>query len=190
MNLIQPQNQQEKLLNSDFYVEGYAATWERYHLYGYGENEVFEQFDRDCLAGADMSDVIFQYDHVGSVFARMSNDTLIVKPDEKGIRIAADLSKTQKGKDLYEDISAGMITKMSWSFIPDYDSMEYDETTRTIYHRKVKKIFDVSAVSIPANDTTDIHTRDFVNGEIAKFEQELREGKRKKLKLMLMLGGF
>jgi phage head maturation protease len=62
-----------------------------------------------------MSDVIMQYDHAGRVFARQSNKTLILVPDHKGLLVAADLGKTDLARGLYQDIDAGMITKMSWA---------------------------------------------------------------------------
>ena len=53
-----------------------------------------------------MSDVIMQYDHTGRVFARQSNKTLILEPDAKGLFVAADLSKTDLARGLYQDIDA------------------------------------------------------------------------------------
>ena len=151
---------------------------------------IYEQFKRENFEGVDLSDVIMQYNHQGEVFARCKNGSLIVRVDDKGLFIAADLGRTQKGREVYEMISKGMIDKMSWSFIPK--KMHYDSETRTITYSGIKKIFDVSAVSIPANDTTDIHTKSFVDGEISKAAQELRRRKALKLqiKIKTILGGI
>ena len=46
-------------------------------------HKIFERIDAHALDGADMSDVIMQYDHAGRVFARQSNKTLILVPDHK-----------------------------------------------------------------------------------------------------------
>ena len=83
-----------------------------------------------------------------------------------------------------------MIDKMSWSFIPE--GMHFDSKTRTVTYSGIKKIFDVSAVSIPANDTTDIHVKSFVDGEITKAMQELhrREAEILRLKIKAILGGM
>ena len=102
--------------------------------------------------------------------------------------MCADLSRTEGGRQLYDDIKAGMITKMSWCFTPgDYD---YDPETRTICHHTIKKVWDVSAVSIPANDNTEISARSFGNGliaEAARREAELDERRRRlQLKIKLM----
>lgn len=185
---VQPQS--EKLIDSDYYVEGYAANYERYKLWDDGDSSVYEQFTRENFEGVDLSDVIMQYNHQGEVFARCKNGSLIVRTDDKGLFIAADLGQTRRGREVYEMISKGMIDKMSWSFIPE--GMHFDSKTRTVTYSGIKKIFDVSAVSIPANDTTDIHVKSFVDGEITKAMQELhrREALKLKIKIKATLGGI
>ena len=108
----------EKRIQTDFYVEGYATTFNvPYLLYEFEDGtKYYERIDAHALDGADMSDVIMQYDHEGRVFARQSNKTLILEPDTKGLMIAADLGRTDLARGLYQDIEAGMITKMSWAF--------------------------------------------------------------------------
>lgn len=183
---VQPKS--EKLIDSDYYVEGYAANFERYKLFDDGDSSIFEQFTRDNFEGVDLSDVIMQYNHQGDVFARCKNSSLIVRLDDKGLLIAADLGQTQRGKEVYEMISKRMIDKMSWSFIPE--GMHFDSKTRTVTYSGIKKIFDVSAVSIPANDTTDIHARSLIDGEIKKAAQELRRREVIKLQIKIKTGGI
>lgn len=181
---VQPQS--EKLIDTDYYVEGYAANFQRYKLWDDGDSSVYEQFTRENFEGVDLSDVIMQYNHQGEVFARCKNGSLIVRIDDKGLFIAADLGQTQRGKEVYEMISKGMIDKMSWSFIPE--GMHFDSKTRTVTYSGIKKIFDVSAVSIPANDTTDIHVKSFVDGEITKAMQELHRREALKLAIKIKTG--
>ena len=177
-----------KRIDSDHYVEGYAARYEPYVLYELEDGPIYERFERGCFDGCDMSDIIFQLNHQGTVFARQSNGSLIVEADDIGLFTAADLSRTSGARNLYEEISTGMITKMSWGFIlGDY---YYDTATRTIVHKTVKKIFDVSAVSIPANNNTEINARSWADGVIdlaARSEAALDERRRKlRLKIMTM----
>ena len=177
---------------SDHYVEGYAARYEPYVLYDTPDGPVYERFERGCFDGCDMSDIIMQYDHAGKVMARNTNGSLIVEVDDTGLFIAADLGRTEAARSLYEDIETGMVTKMSWRFaLGDY---YYDEASRTIVHRTVKKIYDVSAVSIPANENTEISARAWADGEIARAarrEAELDERRRKlRLKISNILGGI
>lgn len=155
----------------EYKVEGYATTFDKpYVLYECDGITYYEKVDRHALDEADISDVIMQYDHSGRVFARQSNGTLELSADNTGLKVSADLSKTELAKGLYEDIAAGMITKMSWAFVVTQDS--YDTSTRTRTILKIKKVYDVSAVSIPANDDTNIAARNYVNG---RRELEQRE---------------
>ena len=179
-----------KRIDSDHYVEGYAARYEPYVLFYDVDGEpVYERFERGCFDACDMSDIIMQYDHAGKVMARTGNGSLIVEADETGLFTAADLSRTDAARDLYADIDAKMVTKMSWRFaVGDY---YYDRESRTIVHKTVRKVYDVSAVSIPANDNTEINARAWVDGEIAqaaRSEAELEE-RRRKLRLKLKLTG-
>lgn len=167
----------QKRIESEYYVEGYASTFNDPYV-------LFEDFDgrkyseiisSDAFRDADMSDVIMQFDHYGKVFARMSNGTLIVEPDEHGLFIAADLSGSQAARDLFEEIQSGLITRMSWAFT--VAASEYDRYTRTTTITRVKKVFDVSAVSLPADPNTEISARNLLDGEIEQSRKELARRK-------------
>lgn len=176
----------EKRLDSDFYVEGYATTFGKpYELYEFDGIKYYERIDRNALAGADMSDVIFQYNHAGKVLARLSNKTLGLEANDNGLFTFADLSKSRAAQDLYEEIKNGLITKMSWAFYVAEDAYDRDTHTRTIL--KIKKVYDVSAVSIPANADTDISARSYFDGVIEKEQQERLERRKKLLKIRLMM---
>jgi len=159
-------------------VEGYASTFdEPYRLFGDDEVEVWEKVDRNAFAETDMDDVIMQYDHQGRVFARIRNNTLTVSPDDTGLFIRADLSGTDIGRSLYQEIAGGYTDRMSFGFTVEEDSREIvdDRTTgksivtRTI--KKVGKLYDVSAVSLPANPGTSISAR-FLDGAIEEARAE------------------
>lgn len=168
----------EKRFDSDFYVEGYASTFnDPYMLYkALDGTEVWEVIDPDAFRGANMSDVIFQFDHAGRVYARQSNGTLVVEPQLHGLFTAADLGSTSSSRSIYEDIDAGLITRMSWCFEPDWDSIEdvYDEDARrltSIIH-KVERVYDVSCVSLPADPNTEISARSYFDGAIERIAAE------------------
>jgi len=188
--LLTPVTEGVKRFDSEKYVEGYAARYEKYLLWEDWDGcKVYERFEPGCFDNTDMGDIILQFDHAGRVFARVTNNTLFVEADDKGLFMAADLSRTELAQGLYEDIDAGMITKMSWRFKVGKYYVEYDAEAkeRTIVHTDVPKIYDVSAVSIPANDNTEINARDFVHGvmdEIARSEAEL-ENRRRRLRLKI-----
>jgi len=178
--------QATKRIDTDYYVEGYATTFDKpYFLYEFDGVKFYERIDAHALDGADMSDVIMQYDHEGRVFARQSNKTLILVPDHKGLLVAADLGKTDLARGLYQDIDAGMITKMSWAFTVKEDS--YDRATHTRTILKIKKVYDVSAVSIPANGDTEISARNFARRSYEAERQELLNRRVQLLKIRASL---
>mgnify|MGYP005764823659 FL=1 len=161
-----------KRFDTDYYVEGYATTFEDpYALWEYDGVQYKEVIDRHALDGADLSDVIMQYDHGGRVFARTGkSNTLLIEPQEHGLFMAADLSKTEQARSMHEDIAAGLVTKMSWAFTVQEDSYDRDTHTRRIL--KIKKVYDVSAVSFPANPSTDISARSWLDGVIEAEKAE------------------
>ena len=177
-------------------VEGYATTFgDEYRLWGDSRFELMESVDSRAFDEADMSDVIMQYDHEGRVFARKSNGTLELKADEKGLRIKADLGGTELGRQLYEEIKGGYTTKMSFGFTvgkTERREERDEETGKITIHRKImsfKKIYDVSAVSLPANDATEISARSIGEGVIAEVKQELlavEARRREKQKIAIM----
>ena len=187
--------------DSENIVEGYATTFnDPYLLWRDGNYEVWEQIDRNAFVGADMKDVIMQYNHEGRVFARKSNNTLTVQPDDKGLFIAADLSGTEIGRQLYEEIRGGYTNKMSFGFTVGEDKREIEENqttgamkvTRTI--TKIAKLYDVSAVSLPANPATSISSRTDGEGVLAEVKEEIRiaeearlakERQKQKIKILL-----
>lgn len=176
---------------TEYRAEGYATTFnDPYVLFRDEDVTYYESVDPNAIdEKTDMSDVIMQFDHEGMVFARMSNDTLQISSDEHGLKVVADLSKTADARNMFENIQSGMVKDMSWAFTVDGQRYDKETHTRTITH--IRKIYDVSAVSIPANPNTEIMAaRSFINGEIEKEikEFEKREAKKAKLRLMLELG--
>ena len=165
-------------------VEGYASTFdEPYTLYE-GDGWIYQEVvDRNAFANTDMSDVIMQYNHEGRVFARTKNNTLTVQPNERGLFISADLGGTELGRQLYEEIRGGYTDKMSFGFTVDSEAEERTEREgeKTLYTRRilsVKKLYDVSAVSIPANDATSISVRNLTDGVIERIQAERLEAER------------
>lgn len=173
-------------------VEGYAATFNQpYMLWKARDYEVWEQVDARAFDDCDMNDVIFQYDHEGRVFARNKNGTMSLAADAVGLFIRADLSGTDIGRQLYQEIKGGYTDKMSFCFTVDEDERTIrEDNEKTVVMRTIKrigKLYDVSAVSIPANDATSISARSYGDGVIAELQAErlVRANKIKKIKLMM-----
>lgn len=167
----------------DKLVRGYATTFNQpYLLWSDSSFQLWEQVDKDAFSKTDMRDVIMQYDHEGRVFARVSNNTLALRSDEHGLLIEANLGGTQIGRELYEEIKGGYTNKMSFGFTVRGDSWEkrtedgVEISVRTI--TDIGKLYDVSAVSIPANDATEISARSLADGEIERLKAERLERER------------
>lgn len=191
--------------NGEKVVEGYATTFNQpYELWRDawdGNVYVFmEQVDTRAFDNTDMTDVIMQYNHEGRVFARTGNNTLALDPDTHGLHIRADLGGTEIGRQLFEEIEGGYTDKMSFGFRVGKDKREQTEerneetgvrtvtVLRTIL--EISKLYDVSAVSLPANDATSISARNYCEGVIAEIKEEFlarekRERQKRKIKILM-----
>lgn len=172
-------------------ARGYATTFnEPYHLFDYDDWDGYrvhfwEQVAPEAFAQTDMRDTIMQYNHEGRVFARVKNNTLRLHTDDHGLAVEADLSGTEIGRQLYEEIKGGYTDKMSFGFTVDKDTVVRDKddekkeikVLRTI--TGIGRLYDVSAVSIPANDGTEISARSWADGVIAELTEEFREAEEK-----------
>lgn len=189
-----------KLEDGQDVVEGYATTFrEPYLLWDDGDYRMFESVDAHAYDDCDMSDVIMQYNHEGRVFARGGNKTLEVKPDSHGLHIRGYLGGTEIGRQLLEEIRGGYTTKMSQGFRVAKDErkvVEDRENNRVDIYRtilKVQKLYDVSAVSLPANDATEINARSFCEGVIAEVREEIAAEQAKariKEQIKIIAGGI
>jgi len=164
----------------NYVVDGYATTFdEPYELYRDGKYIVMEKVDRHAFDETYMDDVIFQYDHSGMVYARTRNKTLVLEDNDHGLKVTADLGSTEASRGVWDAIDKGLIDRMSFAFTVTGDSYEEEEQengdivlTRTI--KKIGRLYDVSAVSFPANEMTSIsaRTKELCDGEITRFEAE------------------
>ena len=157
-----------------YIVEGYASTFEPYVLWEEDGIQYMEQIDPRAFEETDMSDVIFCKDHQGTVFARTKNGTVDLSVDEHGLKSRVDLSKTSSAREMFEEIDAKMYTQMSFAFVVEEDSYNRETHTRTIL--KIRKLYDVSAVSFPANPGTDISV-----ATRARFDGFIEEEKAERL---------
>ena len=183
---------------SDSYVvEGYATTFDQpYTLYSDGEYELREVVDSKAFEKTDMSDVIMQYDHEGRVFARNRNKTLDLTTDEHGLKITANLGGTDIGRQLYQEIKGGYTDRMSFAFTVSDDKRERETIDgKIVVTRRIlgfRKLYDVSAVSTPANNSTSISARSWCDGVIAELEAERLSAldiSKRKLALKIKLAG-
>lgn len=163
--------------DNEMWVEGKAVSFNSPTvIFEIGGTEYKEQIDRHAFDEANMSDVIFNYNHghVGRVMARTKNCTLILTIKEDGLYMRANLAGTEQGRQVYQEIKDGYLCKMSFQFTIKEESYDKDNHTYTIY--RIKRLFDVSVVDIPAYDDTSIEARrNSIIEAIAAAEKEARE---------------
>lgn len=175
-----------------FYAEGYPIVFEQPTvLFEDGGIEYREVIDRHALDETDMEDVIFNYDHKGKIMARTRNGTLWLTVDEKGLFARMRLDGTQAGREMYEEIKKGYVDRMSFQFSIDPAYDDYDPKAHMWTIRKIKRLYDVSAVSFPAYEQTSLDARKRAAQEIEdrrrdqaeeqKRMQELRRSIKEKL---------
>ena len=166
----------------ELYVEGYAVRFDSPTvLFEYGGTEYKEQIDDRAFQETKMED----YNHGGKVLARTRNDTLWLTVDDTGVFVRARLDGTEEGRKLYEEIAGGYIDRMSFAFTIQEESYDSVEHLWTI--QKVKRLYDVSAVDIPAYDDTSIAARRAAVEDSQRARQAALALDKRKLKLKCKL---
>lgn len=177
-------------------IEGIACVFDKEAvLFEMDGIEYKEKVDKDAFKNADMSDVIFNYNHSGRVYARTRNDSLHLEVKEDGLHVRIKLNKEDEGhNELFRDIKNGLIDKMSYAYTVSDEFYDTETHTRTI--KSIKKLFDVSAVDIPAYDSTSISTRsilDLDKSEREKLANEIlakKQEQRKRIALAIKIQSY
>lgn len=159
-------------------LEGYAVVFD--------SPTVIEEFDgveykeiisRNAFDGANLKDVCLKYNHGDSAYilARTRNNSLELTIDEHGLKFRAQLPNTTSANDIYELVKSGLIDKCSFAFRCEEDKYNKKTHTRTI--TKIKRLYDVSVVDIPAYDDTNVEARNFFDGfaKVEKADETLRK---------------
>ena len=108
---------------------------------------------------------------------------LIVDDEGLKIRVYLDVENNTEARNLYSAIQRGDITGMSFMFSisdEEWEELESEKPTRRI--KSIFSVVEVSAVTFPAYEDTEIYARDKSNLE--KLRETLESEKRKKLSLI------
>ena len=127
-----------------------------------------EIIERGALDGADLTDVRFLVNHdISKIPLARSrrnngNSTMQLSPDYEGmaIEVQLDTENNSEAKSLYSAVQRGDITGMSFMFSIDdeeWTELESDHPTRHV--RKIGSVVEVSAVTFPAYESTEINAR-------------------------------
>ncbi len=127
-----------------------------------------EIIDSGALNETDLTDVRFLVNHDTSMIPlarsrkNTPNSTMQLMPDMEGlaIRVNLDVANNDKARSLYSAVSRGDITGMSFMFGIDdeeWENLESDHPLRRI--KKISTVVEVSAVTFPAYEATEINAR-------------------------------
>lgn len=146
------------------FIEGRPIVYDSMTDLGYF-NEVIE---RGALKDTDLKDVRFLVNHNTDMIplarSRRNNENstmqMTVDNDGMGIRVNLDTENNTEAKNLYSAIKRGDISGMSFMFSIDneeWEDLESDHPTRHI--KKIGQVLEVSAVTFPAYESTEISAR-------------------------------
>ena len=142
-------------------VGGYAIVFnsESRDLGGFTEFVAPDALDEALERNAD---VLALYNHdYSNVLGRQSSETLKLYKDERGVRFELDLPETTLGRDVYELVKRGDLKGNSFGFTVEKDNWEKRDgnVIRTI--EKIKDLYEISIVSLPAYEATELTKRNF-----------------------------
>ena len=172
--------------NGEKIITGRPIVYEAKTDLGYFD----EVIARGALDGADLRDVRFLVNHDTSMIplARSrrnnGNSTMKLSTDFDGMSmdfVKLDVENNSDARALYSAVQRGDITGMSFMFSIDAQEwldLECDQPTRRI--TKFGKVVEVSAVTFPAYDSTEISARSKEALESARHELESAREQRAK----------
>ena len=152
-------------------IEGYPIVYDQEADLGWFREKISKGAATNALK---KSDEFVLFNHNPDIpLARRSNGTLEVTEDEHGVKIRADLSKSDAGPGVYKNVKSGLIDKMSFAFSVEKESWEFasdhTETDLRIIE-EFRELLDYSPVTYPAYEQTSVSARS------AKEVYESRKG--------------
>lgn len=154
-------------------IIGYAAIFDsRTELWpGF-----FEQIDRAAFNDVMNDDVRALFNHDANiVLGRTTAGTLKLSVDEKGLRYEITPPDTEQGRNVLESIRRGDISQSSFGFTVKKDSFEDlqdGKVVRTV--QKVARLYDISPVTFPAYQDTEVALRNKQDFQKKKHRNDLK----------------
>lgn len=179
----QQQKQDPKQSNA---VEGYALLFNQpsKDLGGF-----VEVIDPKALDNVDLSKVVMldQHDY-SKPLASVEAGTLKLDVDNKGLHFVAQLDdNVSYAKDTLNNVKNGNINSMSFRFDVDDGSdiwtQDDDQVVRTV--NQIKDLFEVSTVTVPAYDDTNVNVDDTTTRSYNQFIIESEEKRNMAMKTLI-----
>lgn len=148
----------------EFIVYGRPITYGTYSDFG----SFVETIERGSATKSLQTDDIFVvFNHnMNDPLARTKNGTLTLTEDDQGVLLQADFSKTERSKEVYEQIKSGLIDKMSFAFTVDPESdVRWEHREIDGQNKRVRvitnftRLYEVSPVLFPAYESTELYAR-------------------------------
>lgn len=154
-------------------VEGYALKFNKpsKDLGGF-----IEVINERALEGVDLSDVkLFMGHDASKLLGRTKSGTLQLTVDEVGLKFRCELPNTTLGRDVMELVTRGDLSQCSFGFTVGKDSWERRDGMPVRNIQQIKKLAEISLVSIPAYDDTDVSVakRSLESADNAMLQTEL-----------------
>lgn len=145
-------------------IEGRAIVYDKLYDNGY----FVETIERGALKKTNLKDVRFLVNHNTDMIplARSRNNNenstmqLIVDDEGLRVRIKLDIENNTEARNLYSAIQRGDISGMSFMFTilgERWEDEKTDQPKRFI--TDIEQVFEVSAVTFPAYEETEINAR-------------------------------
>lgn len=161
--------------------------------------QFYEVIDRNALYGADLSDVSLLVNHnldmipLARSTSSNQNSTLQLQLDTNGLAIRAnlDIENNSSARALYSAVQRGDISGMSFAFwLSDVEWYDLDSTKPTRRITKIERVLEVSAVTYPAYEQTEIQAqRNQILLDEARRSRPSEELTLEKMKFNVLFGG-
>jgi HK97 family phage prohead protease len=149
--------------NGNRTLTGYAVKWEMKSVVMGYYRQFREQFRQGAFSESlQKDDQRFLWSHdFSKVLGRTKNSTLRLIEDSIGLRFELDLPKTTLGNDTYETIKRGDVDGVSFGFSMISEEVEEPEDDLILRTVTKAKLFEVSAVAMPAYPDSEVSARGY-----------------------------
>lgn len=162
-------------------LSGYAIKFNKPSV---AEAPFTEYIMSTALDHVDISKVLILYDHnYANVLGRVDAGTLELNVDNIGLKFKVQVPDTSLGRDVYANVKAGNLKGMSFGFTvaKGGDSWKQTRPKPTRFITQIKKVNEISIVSLPAYDDTSVN----VTRDVDAFKHYKEQNYRQKVKYYL-----
>lgn len=182
--IAQPVQFQTRADDGNLYIEGYFAVYgSKYWLW----DDAYETIEPGAFDGETERDVRALADHdTRLVLGRTTAGTLTLRIDEKGLWGSILINpKDQDAMNLYERVKRGDVNQCSFGFDIIEQSTDYNEDGPSVWHLRKVKLWEVSVVTFPAYEDTQVEAR---RAEINDIKRRKAEKWRADMKIKIKGG--